>query len=58
MNIQLLSNKHIDEMLALQDKAITNGDPFTPSSRTLYERAFLFQNVVYGVCENSKCHTV
>ena len=54
MNIQLLSNTQIDDMLALQEKAITTGDPFTPSSRTLYERAFLFQNFVFGVFEDNK----
>lgn len=52
MDILLLSNTHIDDMLALQDMAIANGDPFTPSSRNLYERAFLFQNFVFGVFEN------
>ena len=54
MDIQLLSNAQIDNMLALQDRAIANGDPFTPSSRELYKRAFLFQNFVFGVYENDK----
>lgn len=54
MDIQLLSNTHIDDMLALQGMAIANGDPFTPSSRSLYERAFMFQNFVFGVFENDK----
>lgn len=54
MDIQLLSNTFIDDMLDLQDLAIANGDPFTPSSRELYKRAFLFQNFVFGVFENDK----
>ena len=54
MDIQFLSSTQIDDMIALQEKAITNGDPFTPSSRTLYERAFLFQNFVFGVFEDNK----
>lgn len=49
MDVRLLSNKDIDTILLLQDKAIANKDPFTPSSRELYERAFLFQNFVFGV---------
>lgn len=54
MDIQLLSNTFIDDMLDLQDLAIANGDPFTPSSRELYKRAFLFQNFVFGVFEDNK----
>lgn len=54
MHIQLLSNTHIDDMLALQGMAIANGDPFTPSSRELYERAFMFQNFVLGVLEDER----
>ena len=54
IDIQLLSSTHIDDILTLQEKAIANGDPFTPSSRELYERAFLFQNFVFGVFENNK----
>ena len=35
-----LSFNYIDEMLLLQVMAHKNGDPFTPSSRDFYERAF------------------
>lgn len=49
--IHRLTSNYIDEMLSLQDVAHNNGDPFTPSSRALYERAFMFQNFVYGVID-------
>lgn len=48
-----LTPNHIDEMLSLQDIAHKNGDPFTPSSRALYERAFMYQNFVFGAIDGS-----
>ena len=44
-----LNSAYINEMLMLQDVAHKNGDPFTPSSRAFYERAFMFQNFVFGL---------
>lgn len=47
-----LSFNYIDEMLLLQVMAHKNGDPFTPSSRDFYERAFMFQNFVFGLIDD------
>lgn len=54
MIIQILTSDYLEEMIHLQTIAIANGDPFTPSSKDFYLRAFMFQNFVYGVIENNE----
>ena len=47
-----LSKSSLNDILRLQSLAIANNNPFTPSSRELYERAFRFRNFVYGIYDN------
>lgn len=54
MNIKLLTSDYIEDILRLQTIAINNGDPFTPSSREMYQRAFMYQNFVHGVFEDNE----
>ncbi len=49
MIISRLQPKSIDDIVHLQEEAILNGDDFIPSSREVYQRAFQFQNFVFGV---------
>jgi len=47
--ITKLEENSIDDMLNLQEQAIQNGNNIMRSSKELYERAFKFQNFVYGL---------
>lgn len=48
MDICKLTSASINDILDLQDKSYKSGDKFIPSSREVYERAFRFQNFVFG----------
>lgn len=53
MYIQYLTQDFVEDIIHLQTLAIANKDPFTPSSRELYLRAFQFQNFIQGVFEDN-----
>ncbi len=49
MIIKKLTIKSIDHIIDLQKRSIQNGDDFISSSIEVYQRAFQFQNFVFGI---------